>query len=50
MSHDSSFTNLLDGPLREEAEAEESKKKSDEMRLNLAIQKSKEELEKAQVR
>ncbi len=34
---------------REEAEAEESKKKSDEMRLTLAIQKSKEEAEKSQV-
>ncbi len=31
---------------REEAETEESKKKSDDMRLVLAIQKSKEEADK----
>jgi hypothetical protein len=43
------FELVVPSACREEAEAEESKKKSDEMRLTLAIQKSKEEAEKSQV-
>lgn len=34
---------------REEAEAEDSKKKSDDMRLQMAIQKSNEEVERPKV-